>query len=52
VAFSGLIVRALARLALPGRDPMTIFQTVVCALVLVFAIRRLRERQLARPLTR
>ncbi len=28
LAFSGLIVGALARLALPGRDPMTIVQTI------------------------
>jgi uncharacterized membrane protein YeaQ/YmgE (transglycosylase-associated protein family) len=27
--FSGLIVGALARLALPGRDPMTIWQTAL-----------------------
>ena len=27
--FSGLIVGALARLALPGRDPMSIFQTAL-----------------------
>ncbi|MDX6641928.1 MAG: hypothetical protein QOF12_2939 [Solirubrobacteraceae bacterium] len=27
--FSGLIVGALARLALPGRDPMTLFQTAL-----------------------
>ena len=26
---SGLIVGALARLALPGRDPMSIFQTIL-----------------------
>ena len=29
LAFSGLIVGALARLALPGRDPMSIFQTML-----------------------
>lgn len=28
LAFQGLIVGALARLALPGRDPMSIFQTI------------------------
>ena len=28
LAFSGLFVGALARLALPGRDPMTILQTI------------------------
>ncbi len=27
--FSGLIIGALARLALPGRDPMTIWQTAL-----------------------
>ena len=82
LAVTGLIVGALARLALPGRDPMTIFQTmlvgiagalmagliayyafdsaegpglllsVLCALVLVFAIRKIRERTLSRPLPR
>ncbi len=29
VAVSGLIVGALARLALPGRDPMSLFQTML-----------------------
>jgi uncharacterized membrane protein YeaQ/YmgE (transglycosylase-associated protein family) len=29
LAFIGLIVGALARLALPGRDPMSIFQTML-----------------------
>ena len=29
LAFTGLIVGALARLALPGRDPMTIPQTML-----------------------
>ncbi len=29
LAFMGLIVGALARLALPGRDPMSIFQTIL-----------------------
>jgi uncharacterized membrane protein YeaQ/YmgE (transglycosylase-associated protein family) len=28
IAFSGLIVGALARLALPGRDPMSIWATI------------------------
>ncbi len=28
LALSGLLVGALARLALPGRDPLTIFQTI------------------------
>ena len=76
IAFSGLIVGALARLLLPGRDPMSIFQTMLvgvagsliagliayyifdtdqgagfilsllCALVIVFVIRKIRERQL------
>ncbi len=27
--FTGLIVGALARLALPGRDPMSVFQTIL-----------------------
>lgn len=75
IAISGLIVGALGRLLLPGRDPMSIFQTmlvgvvgslaaglisyyafdrdegpgfllsVVCAVLIVFAIRNLRERQ-------
>lgn len=75
VALNGLIVGALARLALPGRDPMTIPQTIligvtgsliggliayyafgqdegpglllafVCTLALVFAVRKLRERE-------
>ncbi len=75
-AVSGLVIGALARLVIPGRDPMSIFQTmlvgvagaliaglitryafdserapgilisVVCAAVLVFAIRKIRERQL------
>jgi uncharacterized membrane protein YeaQ/YmgE (transglycosylase-associated protein family) len=76
LAAGGLLVGALARLGLPGRDPMSIFQTmlvgvagvliagvityylfdregapgillsVLCALVLVFAVRKIRERQL------
>ncbi len=71
----GLLVGALARFVIPGRDPMSIFQTmlvgvagsltaylitryafdkegspglllsVVCAAILVFAIRKIRERQ-------
>jgi uncharacterized membrane protein YeaQ/YmgE (transglycosylase-associated protein family) len=28
-AISGLIIGGLARLALPGRDPMTLFQTML-----------------------
>lgn len=76
LAATGLVVGALARLGLPGRDPMSIFQTmlvgvagsliaglityyvfdseagpgillsVICALVIVFAVRKIRERQL------
>jgi uncharacterized membrane protein YeaQ/YmgE (transglycosylase-associated protein family) len=71
---TGLIVGALGRLLLPGRDPMTIFQTimlgiaaslvagliayyafdekegpgflfsVLCAIGLVYLVRKLRER--------
>lgn len=78
LALGGLVVGALARLALPGRDPMSIFQTMLvgvagsliaglitfyafdrsegpgfllaflCTLVLVFAVRKLRERQLGK----
>jgi uncharacterized membrane protein YeaQ/YmgE (transglycosylase-associated protein family) len=29
VAFSGLIIGALARLALPGKDPLTIWETIL-----------------------
>ena len=32
LAISGLFIGALARLALPGRDPMTIFQTILLGL--------------------
>lgn len=76
--FTGLIVGALGRLALPGRDPMTIPQTVgvgllgsflaglislalfhgrsgggiilsvLCATLIVWIVRRFRERA-ARP---
>src|SRR5688572_29698212 len=76
LALTGLLVGALARLALPGRDPMSIFQTmlvgvagsliaglisyyafdsergagillsVLCALAIVFAVRKVRERAL------
>ena len=72
----GLLVGALARLLLPGRDPMSIFETilvgvagtliaglityyafdrqagpgillsVLCAIGIVFGVRKLRERQL------
>jgi uncharacterized membrane protein YeaQ/YmgE (transglycosylase-associated protein family) len=75
---TGLIVGALGRLLLPGRDPMTVFQTimlgiaasliagligyyafdkeegpglllsVVCAIALVYAVRKYRERSVAR----
>ena len=71
---TGLIVGALGRLLLPGRDPMTIFQTimvgiggslvagliayyvfdkeegpgfllsVLCAIAIVYAVRKYRER--------
>jgi len=74
---TGLIVGALGRLLLPGRDPMTIFQTimlgivasliagliayyafgkeegpgflfsVLCAVGLVYLVRKLRERSVA-----
>jgi uncharacterized membrane protein YeaQ/YmgE (transglycosylase-associated protein family) len=76
LALTGLVVGALARLLLPGRDPMSIFETmlvgiagtliaglityylfdratgpglllsIICALALVFAVRKLRERHL------
>ena len=76
---TGLIVGALGRLLLPGRDPMSIFQTimvgiaaslvagliayyafdekegpgflfsVLCAIGLVYLVRKLRERDVARP---
>ncbi|HVD40640.1 MAG TPA: hypothetical protein VNC16_06515 [Solirubrobacterales bacterium] len=75
---TGLIVGALGRLLLPGRDPMTIFQTimlgiaaslvagliayyafdekegpgflfsVLCAIGLVYLVRKLRERDAGR----
>jgi uncharacterized membrane protein YeaQ/YmgE (transglycosylase-associated protein family) len=74
LALSGLVVGALGRLLLPGRDPMSIVQTillgisasliagligyyvfdeeegggfllaVICAIALVYAVRKLRER--------
>lgn len=77
---TGLIVGALGRLLLPGRDPMSIFQTialgiaasliagliayyvfdeqegagfifsVICAIALVYVVRKMRERQTARPI--
>jgi uncharacterized membrane protein YeaQ/YmgE (transglycosylase-associated protein family) len=37
LAFTGLIVGALARLALPGRDPMSIFQTILVGMAGSFA---------------
>lgn len=76
LAATGLVVGALARLGLPGRDPMSIFETmlvgiagtliaglisyylfdreaapglllsILCALGIVFGVRKLRERQL------
>jgi len=76
---TGLIVGALGRLLLPGRDPMSIMQTialgiaaslvagliayyafdkeegpgflfsVICAIALVYAVRKLRERDASRP---
>lgn len=81
LALTGLLVGALARLGLPGKDPMSIFETmlvgvagmliaglvtyylfdreagpgillsVLCALGLVFAVRKLRERQLGAAAT-
>ena len=81
VALTGLVVGALARLALPGKDPMSIFETmlvgiagtliaglisyyafdreaapglllsILCALGIVFAVRKLRERQLGEHAT-
>ena len=33
IAISGVIVGALARLALPGRDPMSIWQTMLIGIV-------------------
>ena len=37
LAFTGLIVGALARLALPGRDPMSILQTIAVGVAGSFA---------------
>jgi uncharacterized membrane protein YeaQ/YmgE (transglycosylase-associated protein family) len=81
LALTGLVVGALARLLLPGRDPMSVFQTmlvgvagsliaglisyyafdsergagiilsVLCALVIVFAVRKIRERTLGQQAT-
>jgi uncharacterized membrane protein YeaQ/YmgE (transglycosylase-associated protein family) len=74
---TGLIVGALGRLLLPGRDPMSLFQTilvgiggslvagliayyafdkeegpgfllsVLCAIAIVYAVRKLRQRSVA-----
>jgi uncharacterized membrane protein YeaQ/YmgE (transglycosylase-associated protein family) len=76
---TGLIVGALGRLLLPGRDPMSIMQTialgiaaslvagliayyafdkeegpgflfsVICAIALVYAVRKIRERDATGP---
>lgn len=76
---TGLIVGALGRLLLPGRDPMSLFETialgiaasliagliayyafdeeegagfffsVICAIALVYAVRKYRERSVSRP---
>jgi uncharacterized membrane protein YeaQ/YmgE (transglycosylase-associated protein family) len=35
--FTGLVVGALARLALPGRDPMSVFQTILVGVAGSFA---------------
>ncbi|MEA2307981.1 MAG: hypothetical protein QOG86_1171 [Thermoleophilaceae bacterium] len=37
LALTGLIVGALARLALPGRDPMSVFQTILVGMAGSFA---------------
>jgi uncharacterized membrane protein YeaQ/YmgE (transglycosylase-associated protein family) len=37
LALGGLFVGALARLALPGRDPMTLFQTMMVGIAGSFA---------------
>jgi uncharacterized membrane protein YeaQ/YmgE (transglycosylase-associated protein family) len=37
LAITGLVVGALARLALPGRDPMSLFQTMLVGLAGSFA---------------
>jgi uncharacterized membrane protein YeaQ/YmgE (transglycosylase-associated protein family) len=36
VAISGLVMGALARLALPGRDPMTLWQTMLVGIAGAF----------------
>jgi uncharacterized membrane protein YeaQ/YmgE (transglycosylase-associated protein family) len=78
-ALTGLVVGALGRLLLPGRDPMSLLQTialgvaasliagliayyvfdsenggglllsVVCAVALVYAVRKFRERSVTAP---
>lgn len=75
----GLIIGALARLLLPGRDPMSLFETMlvgiggslvagliayyvfddnegagffaslICAIAIVYIVRKSRERSAARP---
>ena len=82
LALTGLVVGALARLGLPGRDPMSLFETmlvgiagtliaglisyyafdreaapglllsILCALGIVFAVRKLRQRQLGEAASR
>jgi uncharacterized membrane protein YeaQ/YmgE (transglycosylase-associated protein family) len=79
LALTGLVVGALGRLLLPGRDPMSIVQTillgiaasliagliayyafdekegagfffsVICAIALVYIVRKMRERSAASP---
>jgi uncharacterized membrane protein YeaQ/YmgE (transglycosylase-associated protein family) len=79
LALTGLVVGALGRLLLPGRDPMSIFETialgiaasliagliayyvfdreegagfffsVICAVALVYAVRKFRERSVSAP---
>jgi uncharacterized membrane protein YeaQ/YmgE (transglycosylase-associated protein family) len=79
LALSGLVVGALGRLLLPGRDPMSIVQTillgisasliagliayyafgkeegagfffsVICAIALVYIVRKMRERSAVAP---
>lgn len=79
LTLTGLVVGALGRLLLPGRDPMSIVQTillgisasliagliayyvfdeeegagfffsVICAIALVYIVRKMRERNATRP---
>ena len=79
LALTGLVVGALGRLLLPGRDPMSIFETialgiaasliagliayyvfdreegagfffsVICAVALVYLVRKMRERNAVAP---